>query len=296
MLNNIEFSEIYRFIKSKTECSINRDNIEDLMVSGLIKLDTDNDDPTKLLWVNSKHLNKVKTLKTGILIAPNEEFAMDRFSGILIKCDSPRRVFSMILKEYFLVDDFPTSAKVNQNGIIIGEGTILEEGITLGEGVVIGYNNVILKGTVIGNNVKIGNNNTIGGVGFGYEKDEDGIWQAIPHIGNVVIEDDVEIGNNNCIDRAVLGSTILKKKSKVDNLTHISHGCIVGENALIIANTVLCGSSEVGDNSWVAPSTVLLNGKKIGKNCMTGLGSIVIKDVEDSTVVAGVPAKKLRNT
>ena len=286
-MKNIEIRYIYEFLKTNMKCSIEYgNNNESTIISELIKLDSNNVENDKLFWVSHKYLNTIHDLTSGILIAPMDT-NLTNFIGTLIKCEFPRRAFSLILKEYFILDDTPGPT-------ILGIGTVCEENVKIGKNCTIGYNNVILNGTSIGDNVKIGNNNTIGGVGFGYEKDEAGIWQSIPHIGNVVIEDSVEIGNNNCIDRAVLGSTLLKRMCKVDNLTHISHGCIIGENALIIANSVLCGSSEVGDNTWVAPSTVILNGKKIGKNCMTGLGSVVIKDVDDNTLVAGVPAKKLK--
>lgn len=107
------------------------------------------------------------------------------------------------------------------------------------------HNTVILKDTIIEDNVVIGANNTIGGVGFGYEKDREGNFELIPHIGNVHIKRNVEIGNNTCIDRAVLGSTILEENVKVDNLVHIAHGVFVGRNSVVIANAMVAGSVNI---------------------------------------------------
>ncbi len=92
-------------------------------------------------------------------------------------------------------------------------------------------------------------------------KNEEGKYSIIPHMGNVVIKNQVEIGNNTCIDRAVLGSTIINENVKIDNLVHISHGVSLGANSLIIANTMIAGSSIIGENVWVSPSSSILNKK-----------------------------------
>jgi UDP-3-O-[3-hydroxymyristoyl] glucosamine N-acyltransferase len=130
-------------------------------------------------------------------------------------------------------------------------------------------------------------------VGFGYEKDEDGHYQVIPHIGGVLIEENVEIGNNTCIDRAVLGNTILKKNCKIDNLVHIAHGVIVGENSLVIAHAMVGGSTVIGDNVWVAPNAALINKITIGDNATIGLGAVVVKNVGENDTVIGNPAKPM---
>jgi UDP-3-O-[3-hydroxymyristoyl] glucosamine N-acyltransferase len=142
--------------------------------------------------------------------------------------------------------------------------------------------------------VKVGCNCTIGGTGFGYEKDENGEFQLIPHLGNVVLEDYVEIGNNTCIDRAVLGSTILEENVKVDNLVHIAHGVKVMRNSVVIANAMVAGSVVIGENSWISPSVSILNQKKVGNNALVGLGAVVIKDVEDNDIIVGNPGKSIK--
>jgi UDP-3-O-[3-hydroxymyristoyl] glucosamine N-acyltransferase len=164
----------------------------------------------------------------------------------------------------------------------------------MGQNVKIGHNSVILDNTIIGSNVTIGCNNTIGGIGFGYEKNEFGEYELIKHIGNVVINDGVEIGNNTCIDRGVIGSTIIGENCKIDNLVHIAHGVNIGKNSLIIANSMIAGSVTIGENVWVAPSTSIINGVKIGDNSMTGIGTVVIRDIGNNELHIGIPSKKIK--
>jgi UDP-3-O-[3-hydroxymyristoyl] glucosamine N-acyltransferase len=158
----------------------------------------------------------------------------------------------------------------------------------------IGHNNTIHKKTIIGNDVKIGSNNTIGGVGFGYEKNEFGKNEVLPHIGNVVIKNKVEVGNNTCIDKAVLGSTIICENVKIDNLVHIAHGVIIKDNSLIIANSMIGGSSIIGENVWVSPSVSIINKISVGDNSLVGMGAVVLKSLDQNTVSVGNPSKVIK--
>lgn len=152
----------------------------------------------------------------------------------------------------------------------------------------IGKNTVIHPGTHIGENVIIGDNCTIGAIGFGYEN-----GQQINHIGNVMIHSGVHIGNNVCIDRAVLGSTIIDKDVKIDNLVHIAHGCYVGERTMIIAQSMIAGSVHIGVDCWISPSVSIKQKIKIGDRVTVGMGAVVLNDVPNGLTVVGVPAKKI---
>ena len=90
-----------------------------------------------------------------------------------------------------------------------------------------------------------------------------------------------------------LGDTIIKKGAKIDNLVHVAHNVVIGENALVIACTMIGGSTVIGDNCWVAPAVILLNGIKIGENSTLGMGCLVTKDVPPNTIVTGSPAMPL---
>ena len=146
----------------------------------------------------------------------------------------------------------------------------------------------------IGNNCLIHSGVVIGVDGFGYEKDENGDYFKMAHIGGVTIGNDVEIGTNTCIDRGTLGSTIIEDNVKIDNLVHVAHNVQVKRNSMLIAQSMVGGITVVEENSWIAPGALLMNGIKIGENTTVGLGAVVTKNVDNNDVVAGVPAKSLR--
>ncbi|MGE0770181.1 MAG: DapH/DapD/GlmU-related protein [Cyclobacteriaceae bacterium] len=257
---------------------------------------------TDILWVSNKFLDKIEQIKKGVIIC-SDQANRDHFSPncSYIITKNPRRAFSQMLSSFFVIKESPgvsRSAIIHSNVIIpgdsnIGNNVVIEQGVSIGAGCVIGHNTIIKHGTVIGNGVKIGCNCTIGGVGFGYEKDEDGQYLLIPHIGNVVIGDSVEIGNNTAIDRAVMGSTRIGENCKIDNLVHIAHGVQLGRNSLVIANAMVAGSVVVGENVWIAPSSSILNGIAIGDNALIGVGAVVLKPVSNEQIVVGNPAKPL---
>lgn len=279
----ITLSKILDFLGSETQFKLFGANLDSIIEkpSGLFEND---EVPFLLFWVNDKNLHRIPSLRTGIIISP-QMVEPESFTGAIILSDRPRKAFADVVREFFY--EKPLSS--------IGLGNVIEEGVKIGDRVKIGHNNVIHKGTIIGDDVIIGSNNTIGGVGFGYELGENGEYELIPHIGGVIIERNVDIGNNNCIDRAVLGNTIIGENCKVDNLVHIAHGVKLGKHSLVIANSMIAGSVNIGERCWIAPSTSIINGCVIGSDSMTGMGSVVVKQVEESTLVAGVPAKKLRD-
>jgi UDP-3-O-[3-hydroxymyristoyl] glucosamine N-acyltransferase len=133
---------------------------------------------------------------------------------------------------------------------------------------------------------------TIGGAGFGYAKNTSGQYSRFTHLGNVVLENDVTIHNNTCIDRAVMGSTIIAEGSKIDNLVHIAHGVVIGKNTLVIANSMIAGSTKIGENCWIAPSVSILNKVNVAEGSTIGMGAVVLKDVPAHSTVFGNPAKK----
>lgn len=273
----------------------------ELTIEKVMNFDQGNENPKVLMWLHPNNNSLIEKVKQGTLICSELPLEINYNVNYLI-VSNPRLVFLKILKNFF-VSSFEhkicKSAKIDDSvilgeNIFIGENVVIEEDCQIGDNTTIYHNTIILNSTIIGKNVKIGSNNTIGGIGFGYEKDDDGNYIQIPHIGNVIIEDDVEIGNNTCIDRAVLGSTILSKNSKVDNLVHIAHGVHIGENSLIIANAMVAGSCIIGKNVWIAPSASILNKKSIGDNAIVGMAAVVLKDVSANDVVAGLPAKSIK--
>lgn len=271
-------------------------------ITKTVPLNAANNSDDVLMWASLKNQALLKEIKHGAIIcAAPPEIEVD--VCIYLICENPRLSFQTALNTFFLmqrevgisktaiIDD---TATLGLN-VYVGHNVVIESNCLVGENVSIKHNTVIHKNTVIGDNVKIGCNCTIGGEGFGFEKDEYGNYISIPHLGNVVIKDDVEIGNNTCVDKAILGSTVLEKNVKLDNLVHIAHGAHVGENTLIIANATICGSVTIGKNCWIAPSATILNKKTIGDNVMVGLASVVMTNVSDNTTVMGSPADILED-
>ena len=105
----------------------------------------------------------------------------------------------------------------------------------------------------------------------------------------------MEIGANVCIARGTLADTIIECNVKIDNLCHIAHNVHIGKNCLVIAQSMLGGSSVLHDDVYVAPAAAIINQVEIGRNSLVGMGAVVTKSVEENKVVAGVPAKVLRD-
>jgi UDP-3-O-[3-hydroxymyristoyl] glucosamine N-acyltransferase len=254
-----------------------------------------------LMWINEKNLVQLSMLKAGTVICPSST-SLDWNENVnYILVDRPRDAFRNVMQEFFVMTPkmgINKSAYIDSSSTIgkdcfIGNNVVIEENCIIGNSVQIDHNTVIKQGTIIDEKVIIGANCTIGGVGFGYEKDTDGIYTFMPHLGNVVINAGVEIGNNVCVDRAVLGSTILSKNVKVDNFVHVAHGVFVDENSLLIAHAMIGGSTKIGKNVWVAPSSAIINACTVGDNALIGMGAVVVKPVEEGKIVVGNPARPL---
>lgn len=262
-----------------------------------------NNTENAISWCADKNEDILKTIKTNSLIIVSQNNNQTQSLKNYLIVENPRRTFQEILSVFFTKSRKPTishsaiidkTSKIGKD-VFIGNNVVIEENCIIGNNTTIQHNTTILRDTIIGNNVTIGCNNTIGGIGFGYEKNKNGDFELIPHIGNVVIKNNVDIGNNTCVDRAVLGSTILEDNVKVDNLVHIAHGVKVGRNSVVIANAMVAGSVNIGENSWIAPSSSILNKRDVGNNALVGMGAVVTKHVEDNTIVAGNPSKFIRH-
>ena len=274
----------------------------DRSISHPQKLDPLNIDDSIIMWAGSKYYDTLRQVNKGVIIC--EEIKVEDISSscTYLIVENPRSEFRILLTEFFAsktIQGVALSAVVSEDSeiadsVIIGENVVIEFGCLIQEGVIINHNTVIKKDTVIGRNSKIGSCCVIGGVGFGYERDKDGRYVFIPHIGNVKIGENVEIGNNTTVDRAVMGSTLIEDNVKIDNLVHIAHGVHIGKNSLIIANAMVAGSVSIGENVWVAPSSSILNKVDIKSNSTIGMGAVVLKQVEEGDIIVGNPGKVLK--
>ncbi|HXE53304.1 MAG TPA: UDP-3-O-(3-hydroxymyristoyl)glucosamine N-acyltransferase [Tepidisphaeraceae bacterium] len=177
----------------------------------------------------------------------------------------------------------------------IGEGTVIYPGVYVGPRVRIGrdcvlYPNVVIyEDCVLGDRVAIHANSSIGQDGFGYAPHQ-GIHHKIPQIGNVIIEDDVEIGANTCIDRAALGSTLVSKGSKINDLVAIGHGTRIGPHCLIVAQCGIAGSVTLGHHVTMAGQVGVAGHLRIGDNVTIGAQAGITNSVPDQSTVLGSPA------
>jgi UDP-3-O-[3-hydroxymyristoyl] glucosamine N-acyltransferase len=258
-----------------------------------------------LVWVSSVNSNAkdliLSTKATYIICGDNIDENLSIGEKVIIRVTNPRLFFIQLLTDFMELipkkSEIHPTAVINSecivgNNVSIGANTVIGIGV-IEDDTVIGANVTIYDRFKIGKRVKINSGTVIGADGFGYQKLEDGTMLKFPHIGSVLIEDDVEIGANTCIDRATLGVTHLKKGAKIDNLVHIAHNVIVGENSAVIALAMVGGSTKIGDNSWIAPSVALRDGLVIGKDSTVGMGAVVTKNVPDGETWTGSPAKNL---
>lgn len=166
----------------------------------------------------------------------------------------------------------------------VGEGCIFYPGVK------------IYRDSIIGNKVTIHANTVVGSDGFGFAPQADGTYNKIPQIGNVIIEDNVEIGANTTIDRATLGSTIIRKGAKIDNLIQLAHNVEVGENTVVAAQSGISGSTKIGANSVIGGQVGIAGHLSLAKGTQIGAqAGINFNIAEENKQWHGSPAQPLRN-
>ena len=187
------------------------------------------------------------------------------------------------------------------DGVKVGDNVTILDHCSIYAGAEIGANTffhshcAVREFCKIGSNVIFQNHVTVGSDGFGFAKRGDGSWFKIPQAGIVVIEDNVEIGAGTTIDRATIGSTVVRKGTKLDNLVQIGHGSSVGENTLLCAQVGLAGSTQVGNevilSGQVGVAGHLIIGDKVIATAQTGIPS----SVEAGKIISGYPAIENRD-
>ena len=164
------------------------------------------------------------------------------------------------------------------DNVKIGDNTVLYAGVKVYYNCVVGKDCILHAGVVIGSD------------GFGFEPDAKGVNQKLPQIGNVIIEDDVEIGANSTVDRAMMGSTIIRKNAKLDNLVQVAHNVEVGDSTFMCAQVGIAGSTKVGSHCILAGQVGVAGHITIADNCVFGAQSGVANHVKKSGMYQGSPA------
>ena len=165
------------------------------------------------------------------------------------------------------------------NNVTVGDDCILHPGVKIYHDCVVGKKVIIHAGTVLG------------GDGFGFAPQPDGSYKKVPQIGNVVVEDEVEIGSNSCIDRATMGSTIIHKGAKLDNLIQIAHNVDIGSYTVIAAQSGVSGSTKVGNRVMIGGQVGIVGHISIADGSRINAQSGVSKSLKvPNSVVTGSPA------
>lgn len=266
---------------------------------------------------NQKYQNYIYNTNASIVIV-NKSFVPEKeINSTLIKVDDAYASFSKLLEYYNQVKLMKSGIEqpsfISEN-VSYGPDLYLGSFSYIGKNVKIGSNVKIYPNTFIGDNVTIGDNcliyagvriyseteigsgcifhsgTIIGSDGFGFAPLEDGSYSKIPQIGNVVIEDNVEIGATSTIDRATLGSTIIRKGVKLDNQIQVAHNVEIGENTVIAAQTGIAGSTKIGSNCMIGGQVGIAGHLTIGNNVRIQAQTGVGRNIQDGEKLQGSPA------
>lgn len=181
-------------------------------------------------------------------------------------------------------------------GAVIGDEAKIYPQVYIGENVVIGRGTVIYPGARIYRDTRIGDNcivhagAVLGADGFGFAPQADGSYKKIPQTGNVILEDDVEIGANTTIDRSTMGSTVIRKGTKLDNLIQVAHNVEIGSNTAIAAQAGIAGSSKIGQGCVIGGQVGIAGHLHIGDRTTIAAQSGVIADIAGGSTVMGAPS------
>lgn len=266
---------------------------------------------------NPKYNNYLYTTKATITIVNAAFFPEGEITTTLIKVEDAYLAFSKLLEFYDQAKGnkvgieqpsvLSESAKYGENfylgsfayigsNVVMGNNVKIHPNCFIGDNVVIGNNVTIFAGakvfsdTEIGNNCAIHSGTIIGADGFGYAPNQDGTFTKIPQIGNVIIEDNVNIGSCTTIDKATMGSTIIRKGVKLDNQIQVAHNVEIGENTVIAAQTGIAGSTKIGKNCMIGGQVGVAGHLTIGDNVRIQAQSGIGRNIKDGEIVQGSPA------
>lgn len=226
-----------------------------------------------------------------------------RDKNVMIQCKNPRLQYCKFFQENNISYLPPKETGLMENGsfiasdAVIAEDAVIMPGAYIGGEVVIGNHVYIGTGTKLVGKVHVAEgsiireNSVIGADGLALERDESGVAIIMPQFGGVVLEENVQIGANTVIARGAIDDTVIRKGSKIDNQCFISHNVMIGEDTLLVGETIMFGSSTTGAGAYLSGNCTIRNGIHIGNNALVGMGAVVVKDVADGEIVKGNPAK-----
>ncbi len=266
---------------------------------------------------NPKYKSYIHTTKSSITIVNSDFEPEETISTTLIKVEDAYGAFTKLLEYYNQIKlnksgiEQPSfvsdSAKIGED-IYIGAFTYIGDNVKLGnnvkifpnsyigDNVTVGDNTIVFSGgkiysdCIIGNNCVINSGAIIGADGFGFAPNEKGEYSKVPQIGNVILEDFVDVGAGTTIDRATLGSTVIRRGVKLDNQIQIAHNVEIGKNTVIAAQTGIAGSTKIGENCQIGGQVGIVGHISIGNNVKIQAQSGIGRHVKDNEVLQGSPA------
>lgn len=267
---------------------------------------------------NEKYLEHASTTNASVLLLSTDAKVSSTKARAIIRVADPYSSFALVMQKFSIAladkkgieqpSFISSSAKIGKHVYIgafahIGDDVVIGDGVKIFPNTIIGdrsevkQNSILFSGVKIYADTKIGSNCVIhsgvviGSDGFGHAPLPDGSYMKIPQLGNVIIEDDVEVGANSTIDRATLGSTIIRRGVKMDNLVQIAHNVEVGEHTVIAAQTGISGSTKIGKRCIIGGQVGFVGHITIADGSRINAQSGVSKSItEKNTAVTGSPA------
>lgn len=257
------------------------------------------------------------TAEIGVAMVNKDFHIAQKTKATLIRVADSRKALSMLLREYtrfknqkegiehpcFLSKDVnvPESAYIGAfayigKGVHIGEHVKIYPNCYVGDDVKIGADTLIYAGVKIYSETQIGERciihagAVVGADGFGYTMSDDHVYEKVPHIGCVILEDDVEIGANTTIDRATMGETRISKGVKLDNLVQVAHNVSIGQHTVMAAQAGVAGSTKLGACSMFGGQAGIVGHLKLGDKVKVQAQSGVTKSLKEGQAVQGTPA------
>ena len=288
----------------------------DVEVSKLSKIEEGTEGSLTFL-ANPKYQSYIYSTKASITIVNKTFVPENNLETTLIKVEDAYKSFSKLLEYYNMVKlnkqgiedpSFISKTATYGSNIYVGAFTYIGENVKigdnvkifpnsyLGDNVVIGSDTIIFAGakiyseTIIGSNCVINSGVIIGADGFGFVPNEKGEYNKVPQTGNVIVEDFVDIGAATTIDRATLGSTIIRRGVKLDNQIQIAHNVEIGKNTVIAAQTGIAGSTKIGENCQIGGQVGFAGHLTIGNNVKIQAQSGIGRSIKDNETLQGSPA------
>lgn len=287
-----------------------------IQVSKLAKIEEGS--PGSLTFLaNPKYTPYLYTTKASITIVDKTFVAEQDYTTTLLRVDNAYESFSKLLEYYNKVKMNKTgvedpvfiskTASLGSNvylgafayigdNVVVGDNVKIYPNVYIGDNVTIGSDSVLFSGaklyseTIVGTHCVINSGAIIGADGFGFSPNEKGEFTKVPQTGNVILEDYVDVGAATTIDRATLGSTIIRKGVKLDNQIQIAHNVEIGENTVIAAQTGIAGSTKIGSQCLIGGQVGFAGHLTIGNNVRIQAQSGVGRNIKDNETIQGSPS------